>query len=112
MAAEGNKRAKLVLKLSDKFDNLLTTILVGNNIVNILSSSLATALFCLYFPKNGIAISTAVMTIVVVSEMFGLQSLRTVAIPMAFGLISGGISSLCISGPLWVIWKRRKAKKA
>ena len=38
MAAEGNKRAKLVLKLSDKFDNLLTTILVGNNIVNILSS--------------------------------------------------------------------------
>ncbi|MBR4123303.1 MAG: protein translocase subunit SecF [Clostridia bacterium] len=54
----------------------------------------------------------AVMTIVVVSEMFGLQSLRTFAIPMAFGLISGGISSLCISGPLWVIWKRRKAKKA
>ena len=54
----------------------------------------------------------AVMTIVVVSEMFGLQSLRTFAIPMAFGLISGGISSLFISGPLWVIWKRRKAKKA
>ncbi len=54
----------------------------------------------------------AVMTIVVVSEMFGLQSLRSFAIPMAFGLISGGISSLCISGPLWVIWKRRTAKKA
>lgn len=54
----------------------------------------------------------AVMTIVVVSEMFGLQSLRTFAIPMAFGLVSGGISSLCISGPLWVIWKRRNAKKA
>lgn len=53
----------------------------------------------------------AVMTIVVVSEMFGLQSLRTFAIPMAFGLVSGGISSLCISGPLWVIWKRRTAKK-
>ncbi len=54
----------------------------------------------------------AVMTIVVVSEMFGLQSLRTFAIPMAFGLISGGISSLCIAGPLWVKWKRRKTKKA
>lgn len=53
----------------------------------------------------------AVMTIVVVSEMFGLQSLRTFAIPMAFGLISGGISSLCIAGPLWVKWKRRKTKK-
>ena len=54
----------------------------------------------------------AVMTIVVVSELFGLQSLRTFAIPMAFGLVSGGISSLCIAGPLWVIWKRRKAAKA
>ena len=54
----------------------------------------------------------AVITIVIVSELFGLQSLRTFAIPMAFGLISGGITSLCIAGPLWVIWKRRKTAKA
>lgn len=54
----------------------------------------------------------AVMTIVVVSEMFGLSSLRTFAIPMAFGLVSGAISSLSIAGPLWVIWKRRNEKKA
>lgn len=54
----------------------------------------------------------AVMTIVVVSEMFGLSSLRTFAIPMAFGLVSGAVSSLCIAGPLWVIWKRRKEAKA
>ena len=54
----------------------------------------------------------AVITIVIVSELFGLQSLRTFAIPMAFGLISGAISSLCIAGPLWVIWKRRKTAKA
>jgi len=53
----------------------------------------------------------AVLTIVVVSEFFGLSSLRTFAIPMAFGLVSGAISSLFISGPLWVIWKRYKAKK-
>lgn len=53
----------------------------------------------------------AVMTIVVVSELFGLSSLRTFAVPMAFGLISGGLSSLFISGPLWVIWKRHKNKK-
>ena len=55
----------------------------------------------------------AVMTIVVVSELNGLTSLRTFAIPMAFGLLSGGISSLFVSGPLWVVYKRRKnAKKA
>ena len=54
----------------------------------------------------------AVMTIVVVSELFGLTSLRTFAIPMAFGLVSGCVSSLFIAGPLWVVWKRHRAKKA
>ncbi len=53
----------------------------------------------------------AVMTIVVVSELFGLSTLRSFAIPMAFGIISGGVSSLFIAGPIWVIWKRHKAKK-
>ena len=54
----------------------------------------------------------AVLTIVVVSEIYGLTTLRTFAIPMAFGLVSGAVSSLCIAGPLWVIWKNRKLKKA
>lgn len=53
----------------------------------------------------------AVVTIVVVSELFGLSTLRTFAIPMAFGIVSGGVSSLFIAGPLWVIWKRHKARK-
>ncbi len=54
----------------------------------------------------------AVFTIVVVSELHGLTSLRSFAIPMATGLVSGTISSLFISGPLWVIWKNNTAKKA
>lgn len=54
----------------------------------------------------------AVMTIVTVSELFGLSTLRTFAIPMAFGIISGAVTSLFVAGPLWVIWKRHKAKKA
>lgn len=53
----------------------------------------------------------AVITIVVTAELFGLTTLRTFAIPMAFGLVSGAISSVFISGPLWVIWKRYKATK-
>ena len=53
----------------------------------------------------------AVLTIIVVSELFGLTSLRTFAIPMAFGLISGAVSSLFVSGPLWVIYKERTASK-
>lgn len=54
----------------------------------------------------------AVLTIVVVAEIHGLTSLRTFAIPMAFGLVSGCLSSLFVSGPLWVLWKNFKDKKA
>lgn len=55
---------------------------------------------------------SAVLTIVVVSEIFGLTTLRTFAIPMAFGLVSGAVSSLFVAVPLWVIWKKHKEKKA
>ena len=53
----------------------------------------------------------AVLTIVVVSELFGLTSLRTFAIPMSFGLLSGCFTSLFVAGPLWVLWMEHKAKK-
>lgn len=53
----------------------------------------------------------AIVTIIVVSEFFGLSSLRTFAIPMAIGIVSGCYSSMCVSGPLWVIWKKRQALK-
>lgn len=53
----------------------------------------------------------AVITIVVVSEIYGLTTLRSFAIPMAFGLASGCVSSLFIAGPIWVCWQEKKAKK-
>ncbi len=52
----------------------------------------------------------AVITIIIVSEIFGLTSLRTFAIPMAFGLLSGCISSLFVAGPLWVYWREYREK--
>ena len=54
----------------------------------------------------------AVVMIIVVAEVFGISSLRSFAIPMAFGLISGCISSLFVSSPLWVIWKNHSDKKS
>ena len=54
----------------------------------------------------------AVATIILVAEVYGLTSLRTFAIPMAFGLLSGAISSLFVSAPLWVVWQKARAKKA
>ena len=61
---------------------------------------------------TSVTTSLAVLTIVVVSELYGLSSLRTFAIPMTFGLLSGCVSSLFVSGPLWVYWReKRDAKK-
>ncbi|MBQ7106482.1 MAG: SecD/SecF family protein translocase subunit [Clostridia bacterium] len=53
----------------------------------------------------------AITTIIVVSEIYGLSTLRSFAIPMAFGILSGCLSSLFISGPIWVLWKRFTANR-
>lgn len=52
----------------------------------------------------------AVLTIVVVSEVCGLTSLRSFAIPMSFGLLSGCVTSLAVAAPLWVLWKKKEKK--
>lgn len=68
-AVQGNKRAEKALKIADQFDKTLTTILIGNNIVNILSSSIGTVLFTetLGLKGSGVAVSTIVMTILVLT---------------------------------------------
>lgn len=64
-ASNGNKKAERALKIAENFDKALTTILVGNNIVNILSSSLGTVIFTELFGAAGVAVATAVMTVLV-----------------------------------------------
>ncbi len=65
LASQGDKRAKKALELANSFDKVITAILIGNNVVNIASSSVGTVLFTKIFPKNGVLISTAVMTVLV-----------------------------------------------
>lgn len=77
MANNGDKKAAAVLELNEKYDKLISTILIGNNIVNITASSVATVLFLVYFPKNGATISTVVMTIVVL--IFGEITPKSIA---------------------------------
>jgi len=59
------KRARLALKLHDIYDKILSTVVIGNNIVNIGSSALATAILIGYFGNMGVSIATAVMTLLV-----------------------------------------------
>ena len=76
-AEEGNKKAKKVLKVADDYDKTISTILIGNNIVNIAASSLATVIFMKLFPHNGALISTVVMTVVVL--IFGEVTPKSMA---------------------------------
>lgn len=96
MAADGDKKAKLALKIFEDYDNLLSTILIGNNIVNIASASLATAIFTKWLGDAGVTISTAVMTIVVL--IFGEVSPKSIAKekPESFSKFSAPIMRVLI----------------
>ena len=91
-ADAGNRRAALALKLVDQYNNLLSTILVGNNIVNLSASSLATVFFTEGLRlQNGAVISTVVITIVVL--VFGEVSPKSLAkeYPESFAMFSAPI---------------------
>ena len=89
LAQKGNKKAQKTLELCEKYDALLSTILIGNNIVNILSSSLATIVCINFFgATHGATISTILMTIIVL--IFGEISPKTIAkeFPEQFAMFS------------------------
>ncbi len=96
LASEGNKRAQSALKLSENYDRLLSTILVGNNIVNIALSSLATVYFVAllgqfanrggfleFLSSSSAAISTVVITVLVL--VFGEITPKSLAKDRAEG---------------------------
>ncbi len=64
-AASGKKSAQKALKITEDFDRALTAILIGNNIVNICSSSLVTVIFTEKFGSSSVAYATIVMTVLV-----------------------------------------------
>lgn len=90
-ASSGNKRAKRALKIANNFDKAISTILIGNNVVNIASASLATVLFVSLLGDNGVGISTIVTTIVVL--IFGEVLPKSIAKehPEKFALAVSGI---------------------
>ncbi len=112
LAEKGNKKAALVMKLADNYDSLISTILIGNNIVNILASSLTTLLFVEWLSSGSLAafasaISTAVLTIIILT--FGEISPKTVAkkIPESFAMFSAPLINLLliIFFPLTIVFK-------
>ena len=91
----GSKKAKTALFIAENYDRTLTTILIGNNIVNIGASSIATLLFVKLFGPSGAAISTAVMTILIL--IFGE------VLPKSFAKESSEKFALAFSRPLRIL---------
>ena len=77
MAEHGDHNAELAVRLADNYDRLISTILIGNNLVNILLTAIATVFFVDHFHDIGTTISTAVITVVVL--IFGEISPKTIA---------------------------------
>ena len=99
LADNGNKRAALAFKLSEDYDKLISTILIGNNIVNIMVASIGTLLFVGLYGDIGATVSTVVVTIVVL--IFGEITPKSVAkdAPERFALFSAPFIRLWI----WVL---------
>ena len=97
MAEKGDKKAILACQLAEDYDRLLSTILIGNNIVNITMTSVSTLLFVRLLPNIGATISTIVITIVVL--IFGEISPKSMAKenPEQFAMISAPFIR-------WLIW--------
>ena len=64
-ADKGSKGAQQALDITEDTERLIGSVLLGNNLVNILATSLATALFTRAFGESGVALATLVMTILV-----------------------------------------------
>ena len=77
-AEKGSKSAALALKITDNTEALIGSILLGNNLVNILSASLATTLFTVLYGENGVFFATIVMTFLVL--IFAEVLPKTIAI--------------------------------
>ena len=116
MAEKGDKRAELVLKLLENFDKLLSTILVGNNIVNNVATTIGAVLFIkLIGSAKGPTVSATVLTVVIL--VFGEVTPKSLAKEHAegFAMFSAPILRVLIwvllpLNLLFSLWKRLLAK--
>lgn len=97
LADDGNKRAQKVLKILDHSSKMLSAILIGNNIVNISASSLATTLTISVFGNTYVGLATGILTLLVL--VFGEITPKSLASIFAMNL------SLAYAGIIWPLMK-------
>lgn len=99
LAENGDRRAQLTYRLSEDYDRLISTILIGNNIVNIAVAAIGTLLFVELYGEVGATISTVVVTIAVL--IFGEITPKSIAkdFPEKFAMFSAPLINLLI----WIL---------
>lgn len=115
LSEKGNRTAALAYRLSEQYDKLISTILIGNNIVNISLASIGTVMFVKLYGDVGATISTAVITVVVL--IFGEVTPKSLAKdnPDGFSLFSAPIINVFIIlltplNFLFTVWKKLISK--
>jgi Mg2+/Co2+ transporter CorB len=102
---DGDKRARTVNKLLANRENFIGAILLGNNVVNILASVLATSLFTALFGQGGLAlvVATAVMTVLVLIFSEVMPKTYSITRPDSVALVVAGPISLVVQAASWII---------
>ncbi len=102
---EGDKRAKAVNRLLANREDFIGAILLGNNLVNILASVLATSLFTMLFGQGGLALAaaTAVMTVTVLIFSEVMPKTYAISRPDAVALVVAGPITLLVKVASWII---------
>tara|TARA_R110002049_G_scaffold10127_1_gene50103 strand:+ start:57572 stop:58894 length:1323 start_codon:yes stop_codon:yes gene_type:complete len=94
-ADKGSRGAQRALKITEDNERLIGSVLLGNNMVNILAASMATALFTRLFGQNGVALATLVMTVLVLvfSEV----------LPKTYAITNAERAAALVSRPIGVV---------
>lgn len=102
LAANGDERARTVERLTERKDRLVGALLIGNNLVNILASALATSVLLGIFGQNGVVYATIVMTVTLVIFSEILPKSLALARPEQFALFVSPFARLIVFlfGPL------------
>lgn len=102
---DGDKRARTVNRLLANRENFIGAILLGNNVVNILASVLATSMFTALFGQGGLALAlaTAVMTVLVLIFSEVMPKTYAITRPDSVALTVAGPISLVVKAASWII---------
>ncbi len=94
-ADRGDKRAARALRVTEDSERLIGSVLLGNNLVNILATSLATALFTRAFGESGVALATLVMTALVL--------IFAEVLPKTYAISNAEPAASLVAGPIGVV---------